>query len=78
MFVKADGLGWKSFAEVTKSLGGKKAKTIRVAGSFRKSECGLPVGEEITKWTVFKVGDALRQFAFRQNDSAIKYVSALV
>lgn len=78
MFVKPDGFGWKSFKEVVKMLGGKKGKTYRISGSFWKSSCGLPVGEEITKWTVFKVGDALRQFAFRQNDSAIKNVSALV
>lgn len=76
MLVKSDGFGWESFGEVVKALGGKKGKTIRTAGSFWKSGCGLPVGEEITKWTVFKVGDALRQFAFRQNDSAIKYVSS--
>lgn len=76
MLVKSDGFGWESFIEVVKALGGKKGKTIRTAGSFWKSGCGLPVGEEITKWTVFKVGDALRQFAFRQNDSAIKYVSS--
>lgn len=74
MLVKSDGFGWESFGEVVKALGGKKGKTIRTAGSFWKSACGLPVGEEITKWTVFKVGDALRQFAFRQNYSAIKYV----
>lgn len=78
MLVKSNGFGWESFAEVVKALGGKKGKTIRTAGSFWKSSCGLPVGEEITKWTVFKIGDALRQFAFRQNDSAVKYVSALV
>lgn len=76
MLVKSDGFGWESFGEVVKALGGKKGKTVRVAGSFWKSSCGRPVGEEITKWTVFKVGDALRQFAFRQNDSAIKYVSS--
>ena len=76
MLVKSDGFGWESFGEVVKALGGKKGKTIRTAGSFWKSGCGLPVGEEITKWTVFKIGDALRQFAFRQNDSAIKYVSS--
>lgn len=74
MLVKSDGFGWESFGEVVKALGGKKGKTIRTAGSFWKSACGLPVGEEITKWTVFKVCDALRQFAFRQNYSAIKYV----
>ena len=78
MLVKSDGFGWESFGEVVKALGGKKGKTIRTAGSFWKSECGLPVGEEITKWTVFKIGDALRQFAFRKNASAIKIVSALV
>ena len=78
MFVKPDAFGWESFGEVVKALGGKKGKTVRVSGSFWKSSCGLPVGEEITKWTVFKVGDALRQYAFRQNDSAIKYVSAMV
>lgn len=76
MLVKSDGFGWESFGDVVKALGGKKGKTIRTSGSFWKSGCGLPVGEEITKWTVFKVGDALRQFAFRQNDSAIKYVSS--
>lgn len=76
MLIKSDGFGWESFGNVVKALGGKKGKTIRTAGSFWKSGCGLPVGEEITKWTVFKVGDALRQFAFRQNDSAIKYVSS--
>ena len=76
MLIKSDGFGWESFGDVVKALGGKKGKTIRTAGSFWKSVCGLPVGEEITKWTVFKVGDALRQFAFRQNDSAIKYVSS--
>lgn len=78
MLVKSDGFGWESFGEVVKALGGKKGKTIRTAGSFWKSSCGLPVGEEIIKWTVFKVGDALRQFAFRQNDSAIRFVSTLV
>lgn len=78
MFVKSDGLGWESFGEVTKALGGKKGKTVRVAGSFWKSSCGLPVGEEITKWTVFKVGDALRQFAFRTNASAITNVSCFI
>ena len=78
MLVKSDGFGWESFVEVVKALGGKKGKTIRTAGSFWKSGCGLPVGEEITKWTVFKIGDALRQFAFRKNASAIKTVSALV
>ena len=78
MLVKSDGFGWESFGEVVKALGGKKGKTIRTAGSFWKSKCGLPVGEEITKWTVFKVGDALRQFVFRKNASAIKNVSALV
>lgn len=76
MLVKSDGFGWESFGEVVNALGGKKGKTIRTVGSFWKSGCGLPVGEEITKWTVFKVGDALRQFAFRQNNSAIKYVSS--
>ena len=76
MLVKSDGFGWESFGEVVKALGGKKGKTIRTVGSFWKSGCGLPVGEEITKWTVFKVGYALRQFAFRQNNSAIKYVSS--
>ena len=78
MLVNVDGFGWKTFAEVCKALGGKKGKTIRTAGSFWKSACGIPVGEEITKWTVFKVGDALCQFAFRQNDSAIKYVSTAI
>lgn len=78
MLVKSDGFGWESFGEVVKALGGKKGKTIRTAGSFWKSSYGLPVGEVITKWTVFKVGNALRQFAFRQNASAIKNVSALV
>ena len=78
MLVKSDGFGWESFGEVVKALGGKKGKVTRTAGSFSKSECGLPVGEEITKWTVFKVGDALRQFAFRQNASAIKNVSNVI
>lgn len=78
MLVKSDGFGWESFGEVVKALGGKKGKTIRTAGSFWKSECGLPVGEEITKWTVLKICYALRQFAFRKNASAIKNVSALV
>lgn len=78
MLVKADGFGWETFGEVVKALGGKKGKTERVAGSFWKSGCGLPVGEEIKKWTVFKVGDALRQFAFRQNASAITCVTAAI
>lgn len=78
MFVKPDGYAYKSFAEAVYALGGKKGKTIRVAGSFWKSNCGLPVGEEITKWTVFKVGDALRQFAFRNNASAITNVSSFI
>lgn len=78
MFVKSDGYAYKSFAEAVYALGGKKGKTIRVAGSFWKSNCGLPVGEEIIKWTVFKVGDALRQFAYRNNASAIKNVSSFV
>lgn len=78
MFVKPDGLGWDSFSEVVKMLGGKKGTTERKAGSFWKSGCGLPVGEEIKKHTIFKVGDALRQFAFRQNSSAIKYVSTMI
>ncbi|MBQ7471836.1 MAG: hypothetical protein IJS97_05350 [Prevotella sp.] len=78
MFVKPDGLGWKSFTEVCQRLGGKKGTTERKAGSFWKSKCGLPVGEEITKKTIWKVGDALREFAFRQNASAITNVSCLV
>ena len=78
MLVKADGFGWETFGEVVKALGGKKGKTVRVAGSFWKSSCGLPVGEEITKWTVFKIGDALRQYAFRQNESAITCVTAAI
>ena len=78
MLVKADGFGWETFGEVVKALGGKKGKIERVAGSFWKSGCGLPVGEEIKKWTVFKVGDALRQFAFRQNASAITCVTAAI
>ena len=78
MFVKPDGLGWKSFTEVCQRLGGKKETTERKAGSFWKSKCGLPVGEEITKKTIWKVGDALREFAFRQNASAITNVSCLV
>lgn len=78
MFVKPDGLGWDSFSDVVKMLGGKKGTTERKAGSFWKSGCGLPVGEEIKKHTIFKVGDALRQFAFRQNASAIKYVGTMI
>lgn len=78
MFVNSDGFGWKTFGGVVKALGGKKGKTVRVAGSFWKSAYGIPVGEEITKWTVFKVGDALRQFAFRTNASAITIVSCFV
>ena len=78
MYVKADGLGWESFASVVKVLGGKKGITERKSGSFWKSECGLPVGEEIVKKTIWKVGDALRKFVFRQNASAIRYVSSLV
>ncbi|MBQ7472025.1 MAG: hypothetical protein IJS97_06325 [Prevotella sp.] len=78
MFVKSDGLGWKSFTEVCQRLGGKKGTTERKAGSFWKSGCGLPVGEEIVKHTIFKVGDALKQFAFRQNASAIKNVSCMI
>lgn len=71
VLIKADGLGWEKFDEVTAQLGGKKGTTERKAGSFWKSNCGLPVGEEITKHTIFKIGDALKQFAFRNNESAI-------
>lgn len=78
MYVQDDGLGWGSFAEVTEKLGGKKGITKRVAGSFWKSNCGLPVGEEITKMTVYKVEDALRKFAFRNNSSAVLYASSLI
>lgn len=75
MIVKEDGLGWEGFGEVCAKLGGKKGITSRKAGSFWKSECGLPVGEEITKWTIFKVGEALRKYTFRHNASAIRRVA---
>ena len=74
MYVNSDGYGWRSFGDATKALGGKKGITERVAGSFWKSNIGIPVGEEITKWTVFKIGDAIRQYAFRFNASAIRKV----
>lgn len=74
MLVKSDGFGWESFGEVIKALGGKKGKVIRTAGSFSKSDCGIPVGEEITKWTIYRIGEALNKYVFRHNDSAIRIV----
>ena len=75
MIVKPDGFGWENFKEVVSRLGGKKGKTERKAGSFWKSKVGLPVGEEITKWTIWKIDDALKEFAFRHNASAIRRVT---
>lgn len=75
MIVKPDGFGWETFNEVVEKLGGKKCITERKAGVFWKSEMGLPVGEEITKWTIWKIDEALRKYAFRQNASAIKRVT---
>lgn len=75
MIVKQDGFGWEAFSEVVRKLGGKKGITERKAGSFWKSEMGLPVGEEITKWTIWRIDEALRKFAFRQNASAITRVT---
>lgn len=74
MIVKEDGLGWAGFKEVCGKLGGKKGITSRKAGSFWKSECGLPVGEEITKWNIYKVGEALTKYAFRNNASVVRKV----
>ena len=76
MMVKEDGFGWKSFEAATNVLGGKKGITKRTIGSFWRSECGLPVGEEITKSTIYKIGEALRKFAFRNNASAITCVTS--
>lgn len=75
MIVKPDGFGWENFREVMSKLGGKKGVTERKAGSFWKSKMGLPVGEEITKWTIWKIDEALREYAFRQNASAITRVT---
>ena len=77
MMVKEDGFGWKSFESAMGVLGGKKGITERRLGSFWRSECGLPVGEEITKKTIYKVGEALRKFAFRLNESAITCVTSI-
>ena len=78
MIVKPDGFGWETFSEVVRKLGGKKGITERKAGSFWKSEMGLPVGEEITKWTIWRIDEALRKFAFRQNASAITRVTTKI
>ena len=75
MIVKPDGFGWENFKDVMSKLGGKKGITERKAGSFWKSKMGLPVGEEITKWTIWKIDEALREYAFRQNASAITRVT---
>lgn len=75
MIVKPDGFGWENFREVMSKLGGKKGITERKAGSFWKSKMGLPVGEEITKWTIWKIDEALREYAFRHNASAIRRVT---
>lgn len=69
MIVKPDGFGWENFKEVVERLGGKKGITERKDGSLWKSEYGLPVGEEITRWTIWKMDEALRKFAFRGNDN---------
>lgn len=75
MIVKPDGYGWDNFGIAVGKLGGKKGKTERKVGSFWKSEMGLPVGEEIIKYSIYKIDDALRKFAFRQNSSAITKVT---
>ena len=75
MIVKPDGFGWENFKDVMSKLGGKKGITERKAGSFWKSKMGMPVGEEITKWTIWKIDEALREYAFRLNASAITRVT---
>ena len=78
MIVQPDGYGWKTYKEVKARLGGKKGVTERKNGSFWKSKMGLPVGEEIKKWTIWKMNEALRNFAFRQNASALTRVTTVL
>ncbi len=75
MYVKADGYGWSHYISVVEKLGGKKGQTIRRAGNLLNSSCGLPVGEEITSLLIYRIGDALQKFAFRDNESRLSCVN---
>lgn len=75
MYVKPDGLGWEKASDVNNEIKDRNLKSFRKPGSFYNSECGLPVGEVYVKYTVYKVGEALSRFAFRNNNSGIDVVN---
>lgn len=75
MYVKPDGLGWEKASDVNNEIKDRNLKSFRKPGSFYNSECGLPVGEVYVKYMVYKVGEALNRFAFRNNRSAIIVVN---
>ncbi len=78
MIVKPDGAGWDTYKDVVAKLGGKKGVSKRKVGSLWRSNCGIPVGEEITTWNIWKIGDALKRYAFRNNESALRKVTTVL